>query len=95
MRKKKPTLNETERLAREEAALAVIKASRKPLPFGEEVMQGFEGMSRHRISQFMARERMRAEAEEKRGRTDRANDARWNMARAKQALKFIDAQAAA
>jgi len=93
MRKKtKNQLREEELRAREEAALVVIKANRKKPAL--KPVEGFAGMTRHQVSSYMARERMRAEAEEIRGNKIRANEARGNQARAKQMLAYIDQQAA-
>lgn len=82
--------SEAELRAREAAALADMKAKRKPVAVDPNAMKGFEGKTRHQIAQFMARERMRMEAEQTRGNKARAADAKANMNAAKEALRYLD-----
>lgn len=90
MRRFGSQLSEKELRARETAALVHMRAKAKPVVLDPSVLKGFEGKTRHQIAQFMARERMRMEAEQKRGNKARAADAKANMNAAKEALRYLD-----
>lgn len=93
MRKKsKNQLREEEQIAREAATLTHLR-SRPKAVIPPTALAGFEGMTRHLISNYMNRERMRAEAETIRGNRERSQEAKANQLRAKKALAYIDQQA--